>query len=135
MATSDGVAADLARLDLTHATAAALWALEPDEVPPSMKALAARLFCNAPNLSFLVGQLEARGLLERSVDPADRRSRTVALTAAGVRARAEVVRATLASTPLAALGAAELRDLVALLAPVLNRVHEVAAGVDTRSDV
>lgn len=133
MATSDRVAADLAGIDLTHATAAALWALEPDEVPPSMKVLAARLFCNAPNLSFLVGQLESRGLVERSVDPTDRRSRTVALTAAGVRTRAEVVRVTLGTTPLAALGAAGLHDLVALLGPVLDRVHEPAAGAETDS--
>lgn len=133
MATSDGVAADLAELDLTHATAAALWALEPDERPPSMKALAVRLFCNAPNLSFLVGQLESRGLVERSVDPADRRSRTVALTAMGVRTRTEVVRVTLATTPLAALGAAGLHDLTALLGPARDRLHEPAPVAEAYS--
>ncbi len=98
-----------------------------------MKALAARLFCNAPNLSFLVGQLESRGLVDRSVDPADRRSRTVALTAAGVLTRAEVVRVTLATTPLAALSEAGLQDLTALLGPARDRVHEPAPVAETYS--
>ena len=120
METSDRVADDFAALGLTYATATALWAIEPDQEPPSMKALARRLFCHAPNLSFVVGQLESRGLVERLVDRADRRSRTVAITPAGLRVRAEVIRMTLTATPLAVLNTAQLRAVAAALEPALH---------------
>lgn len=126
MATSDRVANDLAALGLTHATATALWAIDPDEPPPSMKVLAQRLFCHAPNLSFVMSQLESRGLVERFVDRADRRSRTVALTPAGLHVRDDVIRKTLAATPLAVLDMPQLRAVAALLEPALH--HETEPG-------
>lgn len=73
MLTSDRIDAVVAGQGLTQATAQALWMIDPDEAPPSMKAMADRLFCNAPNLSFVTNQLVDRGYVERSVDPADRR--------------------------------------------------------------
>ncbi|WP_017573931.1 MarR family winged helix-turn-helix transcriptional regulator [Nocardiopsis halotolerans] len=123
MTTSDRTSAPLAALDLTHATASALWAIDPDAEPPSMRTLARRLYCNAPNLTFVVDQLASRGLVERRVDPADRRSRVVALTERGRRVRAEAVRVACEATPLSALDPAELREVVRLLESARRR-HE-----------
>ncbi|WP_437010825.1 MarR family winged helix-turn-helix transcriptional regulator [Streptomyces sp. enrichment culture] len=94
---------------------------ESFEAPPSMKSLAARLYCNAPNLSFVMNQLTDRGLVERSADPSDRRSRVVALTEDGRRVRSAVIDATLALTPFAGLTDDELRQLVQLLGKALGR--------------
>ncbi|MFF3489239.1 MarR family winged helix-turn-helix transcriptional regulator [Streptomyces sp. NPDC002701] len=124
MQTSDRIQAVLAEHGLTHATAQALWAIDPAEAPPSMKELAGRLYCNAPNLSFVVNQLTGRGLVERSADPADRRSRVVALTADGRRVRSAVIEAMLALSPFARLHTDDLLNLVNLLRKVL----EPAAG-------
>ncbi|UCM90429.1 MarR family winged helix-turn-helix transcriptional regulator [Streptomyces marincola] len=120
MRTSDRVESVLAEHGLTHATAQALWAIDPAEAPPSMKELAGRLHCNAPNLSFVMNQLGGRGLVERSADPADRRSRVVTLTADGRRVRSAVIEATLALSPLARLDADDLLTLVGLLGKVLE---------------
>ncbi len=117
---NDQLEAALAEHRLTRATAQALWEIDPDETPPSMKTMARRLFCQAPNLSFVVNQLAERGLVERQVDPADRRSRVLILTAEGHRVRAAVIEAAVATTPLAQLDEAELRQLVALLGKALQ---------------
>src|ERR1044072_5909200 len=82
----------LAEHGLTTATFQALWAIDPDAPPPSMKVLSERIYCNAPNLSFITNQLVDRGFVERSVDPDDRRSRVLILTGKGTRARNAVVR-------------------------------------------
>ena len=124
MRTSDRIEAVLAEHGLTHVTAQALWAIDPAQAPPSMKALAGRLYCNAPNLSFVMNQLTDRGLVERSPDPADRRSRVVALTEHGRRVRSAVIEATLALTPFARLGQDELRQLVDLLGKALDPAAE-----------
>ncbi len=112
--TGDQVLDVLARHGITHATAQALWALRPGEAPPSMKVMAERLFCNAPNLTFVADQLVARGLVERAVDPTDRRSRVLVLTKEGVRTRTEVMRATLDRSPFANLDEDQLATLVHL---------------------
>lgn len=117
---NDQLETALAEHRLTRATAQALWEIDPDETPPSMKTMAGRLFCQAPNLSFVVNQLADRGLVERQVDPADRRSRVLVLTAEGRRVRAAVIEAAVATTPLAKLDEAELRQLVALLGKALQ---------------
>lgn len=105
---------------LTYATAQALWAIDPEEPAPSMKTVASRLFCNAPNLSFVMNQLAERGLVERSVDPNDRRSRVVTLTPEGRRVRSEVIDAALKVTPLARLTPRELGQFARLLATALD---------------
>ncbi|MFE3456846.1 MarR family winged helix-turn-helix transcriptional regulator [Nocardiopsis aegyptia] len=105
---------------MTGATAQALWAIDPEEEPPSMKAMALRLYCRAPNLTFVVNQLADRGFVERTVDPADRRSRLVRLTEEGLRARTAIVDAALATSPLARLTPDELHRLVALLDTALQ---------------
>ncbi|MGE0214465.1 MarR family winged helix-turn-helix transcriptional regulator [Mycolicibacterium sp.] len=105
----------LAEHDLTPATFQALWAIDPDAPPPSMKAMAERIYCNAPNLTFITNQLVDRGFVERRVDPDDRRSRVLVLTRKGRAAREALVRAALEKTPLGVLSADELRQLLALL--------------------
>lgn len=120
MRTSDRIEAVLAEHGLTHATAQALWAIDPAAAPPSMKELATRLYCNAPNLSFVMNQLTRRGLVERRADPADRRSRVAALTTDGRRVRAAVVEATLAHSPFARLDPDELLTLARLLGKALH---------------
>jgi DNA-binding MarR family transcriptional regulator len=115
MRTNDLIGQALARHRLTPATFQALWAIDPAESPPSMKVMAERLYCNAGNLTFITNQLTDRGLVERAVDPADRRSRVLVLTAEGRRVRDELLRTALEKTPLAVLTDEELRQLSALL--------------------
>ena len=127
MATSDRLEATLTAHRLTHATAQALWAIDPLGPAPSMKTLAERLFCNAPNLSFIANQLVERGLVERSVDPADRRGRVLLLTKDGRRVRRKVVEATLEASPFAQCPPEVLREVATLL-------RQVAAGTVHRAD-
>ena len=51
--------------------------------PTPMRRLAEIMYCEASNLTGLVDKLEARGLVERQADPADRRVRLLALTEEG----------------------------------------------------
>lgn len=118
MRTNDLIGEALAEHQLTPATFQALWVIDPDEPPPSMKVMAERLYCNAPNLTFITNQLVGRGLAERAVDPDDRRSRVLVLTAKGREVREELVRTALEKTPLAALTQSELRQLTGLLGRV-----------------
>lgn len=122
MRTNARIVQALARHRMTAATFQALWAIDPDAPPPSMKAMTARLYCNAPNTTFIAGQLEERGWIERAVDPADRRSRVLVLTEQGRLVREDVVRAALDSTPFAHLPDEDVHRLVGLVAP--------AAGLD-----
>jgi DNA-binding MarR family transcriptional regulator len=55
------------------------------EVQMSMSALARVLACDASNVSQIVARLEAQGLVERTVDGADRRVKLVRITPAGRR--------------------------------------------------
>ncbi|MCO6763530.1 winged helix DNA-binding protein, partial [Streptomyces sp. EL5] len=73
-----------------------------------------------PNLSFVMNQLTGRGLVERSADPADRRSRVAALTEDGRRVRSALIEATLALSPFARLDADDLLTLVSLLDKALE---------------
>ncbi|GAB3655774.1 MarR family winged helix-turn-helix transcriptional regulator [Glycomyces tarimensis] len=124
MITNTRVEPVLSRLRLTHQTAQALWAIDPDQPAPPMGAVAQRLHCNASNLTFIAKQLEDRGYAKRRRDPRDGRSHVLALTADGERARAQVVDAALAQTPFAALSPADLRAL----ADTLSRLVEVGDG-------
>lgn len=115
MRTNDLIGQALAGHRLTPATFQALWAIDPAEPPPSMKVMAERLYCNAPNLTFITNQLVDRGLVERAVDPTNRRYRLLVLTAKGRQVRDELVRTALEKTPLAVLTDDELRQLSTLL--------------------
>lgn len=124
--TENRATAALAALGLTPATAAALAQIDPAEDPPAMKALAERLYCNAPNLTFLVDQLSSRGLVERVRATGDRRQRAVLLTPEGERTRRAALDVALAVSPLRHLNEEELATVVTLLEGALARAK--AAG-------
>lgn len=122
--TSDRTEADLAGLGLTHATAAALIEIDPGGDPPTMKVLAERLYCNAPNLTFLIDQLVTRGLVERAVAANDRRQRAVLLTEKGERTREAVLGLTLTTSPLRHLGERDRLAVATALEGALAKAKE-----------
>jgi DNA-binding MarR family transcriptional regulator len=58
--------------------------------PRPMRALALAWRCDASNVTWMVDRLETRGLVERRMLPTDRRVKTVVLTPAGARTKAEL---------------------------------------------
>ena len=89
--------------------------------PLTLRALAERLLADPPYVTLIVDDLEKRGLVQRTPHPEDRRSKLVALTAAG---RAAAVRAdAILDEPPAALRVVPAEDLAALL-----RILERLAG-------
>jgi MarR family transcriptional regulator, organic hydroperoxide resistance regulator len=76
--------------ELSPAQANLLHRLVPEKGLP-MIGLAEALHCQASNVTGLVDKLESRGLIERRVDPKDRRVKVIALTAAGRRFRAKLL--------------------------------------------
>ena len=99
---------------------AALLSLDGEE-PKPMRWVAEACHCDASNATWLVDRLEERGLVERRTPPADRRMKTVALTAAGSEL-VEAIRAEVLQPPdaIRALRDDELdviRSVFAKLAP------------------
>lgn len=99
---------------LTGAQARLLSLLSLEPLP--MRRLAQKLKCEPSNVTGIVDRLEAQGLAERRADPADRRVKLAAATAAGRETAAEL-RDSLdfAREPLAGLSVRErtvLRDLL-----------------------
>ncbi|HEY4278647.1 MAG TPA: MarR family transcriptional regulator [Conexibacter sp.] len=68
---------------LSFARTRALLKLADAAEPLTMRALAERLQTDAPYTTLIVADLEQRGLVERSVDPRDRRAKIVRTTVAG----------------------------------------------------
>ncbi len=104
------------RVELTPPQARALLELHR---PASMRAIAQRLRCDASNVTGLADRLQARGLVRRDEDRQDRRVKTLTLTPAGVRVRADLEAAVRSSPAMAGLSDAEratLRDLLAKVA-------------------
>ena len=118
---SDRMAATFANLDLTGSTASLLVAIDPSQEPPTMKELAQRLYCNAPNLTFLIDQLNARGMVERVVATRDRRQRAAVLTEKGERTRATLMDVALATSPLRHLTTEERTAVASILEGALTR--------------
>ncbi|MFJ8672142.1 MarR family winged helix-turn-helix transcriptional regulator [Streptomyces sp. NPDC093589] len=108
-------------LRLTAPLAEALWALDPRLPSPSMKTLAARLYCDPSSATFLAGRLERLGLTERVPDPADGRAKTVELTGKGTQVRRALVEAMVQLTPLATLSSAERTTALHLFRKALTR--------------
>ncbi|MCY9784019.1 MarR family transcriptional regulator [Nocardiopsis sp. EMB25] len=127
--TGDRTEAALADLSLTHATASALAAIDPAEEPPTMKALAERLYCNAPNLTFLIDQLVDRNLVERVVARGDRRQRAVLLTDKGASTQKDLRAIILAASPLRYLDDEERLSVATALESALARAKQGAASV------
>ncbi|MGW6740453.1 MarR family winged helix-turn-helix transcriptional regulator [Streptomyces sp. NPDC055025] len=99
---------------LTGAQARVLRLLSLEPMP--MRRIARKLKCEPSNVTGIVDRLEARGLVERRPDPADRRVKLAAPTEKG-RATAALLRNSLdfAREPLAELSVEErgvLRDLL-----------------------
>ena len=89
--------------------------------PRPMSTLCQDLFCDASNVTGMADRLSERGLLERRLDPADRRVRLLALTAKGRRLRSRLERAMVPELPgLVALGPADRAELARLLAAVVD---------------
>lgn len=68
--------------------------------PLPMRALAGRLACDASNITGLVDRLEARGLVSRQADAADRRIKNVVATEEG-REAVRLIRADMRATSAA----------------------------------
>lgn len=84
--------------------------------PMSMRELALQLLTDRPYATVLVDDLEQRGLVSRTVNPDDRRSKLVTVTDEG-RAAAELATKILATPPasLLALPVEDLRELDRIL--------------------
>ncbi|SIR99224.1 MarR family winged helix-turn-helix transcriptional regulator [Micromonospora avicenniae] len=80
---------EIAELGLTPAVARALYELDPDRPLPA-RDLAEQLQCDRSNVTALVDKLEQAGLVQRRVDPTDRRQKTLVVTEAGRRIRQRV---------------------------------------------
>ncbi|MFF7339097.1 MarR family winged helix-turn-helix transcriptional regulator [Streptomyces sp. NPDC008163] len=99
---------------LTGAQARVLGLLSVEPLP--MRRIAQKLKCEPSNVTGIVDRLEARGLVERRPDPADRRVKLAAPTQRGTATAAQLRDALdFAREPLAGLSAADrtvLRDLL-----------------------
>ncbi len=71
-------------------SAAQARALAMVATPMSMRALAAKLYCDASNVTGIIARLESRGLVERRPDSADRRVKVVVVTPEGRKLHARV---------------------------------------------
>jgi DNA-binding MarR family transcriptional regulator len=108
------IAGVLTELNLTHSLANALWLMEPDGPAPNMSELADRLHCDRSTITFIADRLEELDLINRKVDPANRRVKTLVLTAKGRRVRQRLVAEMSTQTPLAKLSEEERQQLHAL---------------------
>lgn len=95
---------------MSYLRAKALRLLTPGPMP--MRDLGTALVTDAPYITVIVDDLEKRGLVEREVNPADRRSKLVRITAAGreVARRADEIQ----SAPPEALSALTGKELETL---------------------
>jgi DNA-binding MarR family transcriptional regulator len=97
----------------------------------SMGEMARSLGCDPSYITALVDDLDERGLARREPSPADRRVKSIVLTAAG-RTLAEEIQGIMSVPPstFAALTPAELQQLVGLLDKVLraDRAEPAAAS-------
>jgi DNA-binding MarR family transcriptional regulator len=101
------------QLGITGRQAVALWMTHD---PLAMGQLAERLGCDPASATGIVDRLEAKGLVERIGDPADRRTKRVALTADGKKMRRRIEQRVMAKRPsIAGLDDDEKRQLKALL--------------------
>lgn len=110
----------LAGLSLSHSTALAVMVLGrlPDGVRQGV--LAEELGIEGPSLVPLLGQIERAGLVERRVDPDDKRARMLHLTEAGraLAAEAEQLSGDLRQRLFAGIPASE----IAVASHVLDRL-------------
>ncbi len=106
--------------DLTPSQADALRNLG---VPRSQRELAFCLAFDASSVTDIVDRLEERGLVERQVDPSDRRVRRIVLTAKGQSFQTKLWTRMLEANPVESLGVADQRTLRDLLAKIVDPVE------------
>src|ERR1700716_2862126 len=130
MATTQQAEPALAELGLTMSTTYALWAIDPDEPAPTMKAVAQRLRCNASSLTFTSDRLVKLGYITRTEDPTNRRFRVLSLTPAGQTARQAALDALAQACPLTLLSDDVHEKLLNLLAqPLTEPDHKLRSAV------
>ena len=96
-------------------------AIQHIEHPTSMRELAARLGCDPSNVTGITDRLEARRLVERQLDPSDRRVRNLVLTESGRALRDRLQERLLRGpAPLVGLSQTEQETLRALLRRALD---------------
>jgi DNA-binding MarR family transcriptional regulator len=117
-----------ADLGLSEAQAEVIECLEPAS-PTAMCRVAERLGCDPSNVTGIVRRLEARGLVERRPDPADRRIRNLVLTDAGRRLRRRLTERLEEAPPIVAKLAAPEQEV---LCAILRRIV-AGASTPTRS--
>jgi DNA-binding MarR family transcriptional regulator len=105
----------LDRLGLTESAGAALWALDPDAPPPTVRELAHTLGCDPSNASLVSTKLEQDRLVRRRSHPAGGRARVLVLTERGQELLARLVAEVTTATPLRHLDAVQRRRLSELL--------------------
>lgn len=105
----------LRELDLSEPVANLLWHLDPKRPAPLMGELAEKLYCDPSTVTFLVGKLEDRGLVERRPSERDGRAKVVITTESGRRLREELVEIVTTQSPLGALTADEREQLLEIL--------------------
>jgi MarR family transcriptional regulator, organic hydroperoxide resistance regulator len=110
--------------ELTPPQAFLLRYLEPEK-PVAMSELAETLACDASNITGLVDKLEARGLLERQQDSADRRVKMIVVTESGARFRRKLLSRLLEPpAPLASLPETDKKMLHAILKRAVERADD-----------
>jgi DNA-binding MarR family transcriptional regulator len=107
--------------ELSAAQCHVLHLIEPGQ-PIPMGRLAEALACDASNVTGLVDRLEARGLVRRHADAADRRVKVLELTPAGARLRSTVIeRMTKPPASLNRLSSSQQQSLVKILKRLLDQ--------------
>jgi DNA-binding MarR family transcriptional regulator len=115
----------LRELGLTIPLANAMWKLDPGKAAPSMGELARRIGCDPSTVTGLADRLEERDLIERVVNPANRRSSFLVLTPEGLRVRGKLVEAMATRSPVARLSKTEQRQLHRLLSQAMRNSAEL----------
>jgi len=109
---------------LSLSQAKLLWWLGTDEHQTQREA-AHWLECDPSNVTTNADALETRGLIERRLDPQDRRLRTLALTPAGAALREELLGHVMQPPPwLTPLSTEEARVLYGLLSRLLSAADD-----------
>jgi DNA-binding MarR family transcriptional regulator len=78
-------------LNLSESMLGAIWWLGASDAPMSRRELAECLHFDPSNVTLIADRLEARGLVERAVDPRDRRFKAMRLTDAGNAIRQQIL--------------------------------------------
>jgi DNA-binding MarR family transcriptional regulator len=106
--------------------------LKPDCPEMKVSEISKRLHVTSPTITQLMKGLEAHGLIERSIDPSDRRAVGIKLTAKGELVTQEAAEAFSASLNelIAYLGEEQSNQLAELLAKVFHYYNEKATGMN-----